>query len=123
MYLNDTILKKVLELAVVKTHDLPSFAFSFPNEIQFNPINFVALLCSPITILVKSVEGLMTYDRTYKQTDRKIKISFLIFMIFILLLLTLFRLRGGAPGTPLTFFGDNSKSIGLRLFNFYYFFN
>ena len=39
MYLNDTILKKVLELAVVKTHDLPSFAFSFPNEIQFNPIN------------------------------------------------------------------------------------
>ena len=27
------------------------------------------------------------------------------------------------PGNPLTFFGDNSKSIGLRLFKFFDFSN
>ena len=41
-------------------------------------------------------------------------------------LLTLFRLGGGRigpPGPPLTFFGDNSKNIGLRLLKFNYFSN
>ena len=39
------------------------------------------------------------------------------------LLLTLFRLGGGLSGTPLAFFRDNSKSIGLELFKLFDFSN
>ena len=50
-------------------------------------------------------------------------VTFVLLILDQAKLITLFRLGGeGVPGTPpLTFFGDNSKSIGLTLFNFFTF--
>ena len=45
-------------------------------------------------------------------------------VVISFLTLILFRLGDGVPGTPpLTFFADNSKSIGLRLLKFFDFSN